>query len=42
MSNEIFLGVGMFTSVIMLLVFVILYARKQLVSTGEVLSLIHI
>ena len=36
MSNEIFLGVGMFTSVIMLLVFVILYARKQLVSTGEV------
>ena len=36
MGNEIFLGVGMFTSVIMLLVFVILYARKQLVSTGEV------
>jgi Na+-transporting NADH:ubiquinone oxidoreductase subunit F len=36
MGNEIFLGVGMFTSVIMVLVFVILYARKQMVSTGEV------
>lgn len=36
MTNEIVLGVGMFTGVIMLLVFVILYARKQLVSTGEV------
>ena len=36
MGNEIFLGVGMFTSVIMVLVFVILYARKQMVSTGEI------
>ncbi len=36
MGNEIILGVAMFTGVIMLLVFVILYARKQLVSTGEV------
>ncbi len=36
MNNEIFLGVGMFTSIIMMLVFIILYARKQLVSTGEV------
>lgn len=36
MNNEIFLGVGMFTSIIMILVFVILYARKLLVSTGEV------
>jgi len=36
MGNEIFLGVGMFTSVIMVLVFIILYARNQLVSTGEV------
>lgn len=36
MGNEIFLGVGMFTSIIMVLVFVILYARKQMVSTGEV------
>ena len=33
---EIVLGVSMFTGVIMLLVFVILYARKMLVSTGEV------
>ena len=36
MSNEIFLGVGMFTGIIMMLVFVILLARNQLVSTGEV------
>ena len=36
MGNEIVLGVAMFTGVIMLLVFVILYARRQLVSTGEV------
>lgn len=36
MNNEIFLGVGMFTSIIMMLVFVILCARKLLVSTGEV------
>jgi len=36
METEIVLGVGMFTGVIMMLVFVILYARKQLVSTGEV------
>ena len=36
MGNEIVLGVIMFTGVIMMLVFVILYARKQLVSTGEV------
>ncbi len=36
MSSEIYLGVGMFTGVIMLLVFVILFARRQMVSTGEV------
>jgi Na+-transporting NADH:ubiquinone oxidoreductase subunit F len=36
MNNEIFLGVGMFTGIIMILVFVILFARKLLVSTGEV------
>ena len=36
MNPEIILGVGMFTAVIMLLVGVILFARKQLVSTGEV------
>lgn len=36
MSNEIFLGVGMFTGIIMMLVLVILLARKQLVSTGLV------
>ena len=36
MTNEIFLGVGMFTGIIMMLVFVILLARKQLVSTGMV------
>ena len=36
MSNEIVLGVGMFTAIIMMLVFIILYARKHLVSTGEV------
>jgi Na+-transporting NADH:ubiquinone oxidoreductase subunit F len=36
MSSEIILGVGMFTGIIMMLVFVILVARKQLVSTGEV------
>ncbi len=36
MSNEIILGVGMFTTIIMVLVFVILYARNHLVSTGEV------
>ena len=34
--TEIVLGVSMFTGVIMALVFVILYARKMLVSTGEV------
>ncbi len=33
---EVVLGVSMFTGVIMLLVFVILYARQLLVSTGEV------
>ncbi len=33
---EVVLGVSMFTGVIMMLVFVILYARKLLVSTGEV------
>lgn len=33
---EVVLGVTMFTGVIMMLVFVILYARKLLVSTGEV------
>ncbi len=36
MNNEIVLGVGMFTTIIMVLVFVILYARKLLVSTGQV------
>lgn len=33
---EVVLGVSMFTGVIMMLVFIILYARKLLVSTGEV------
>jgi Na+-transporting NADH:ubiquinone oxidoreductase subunit F len=33
---EVVLGVSMFTGIVMLLVFVILYARKLLVSTGEV------
>ena len=33
---EIVLGVSMFTGVIMLLVFVILYARKMMVSSGDV------
>ncbi len=36
MNTEIFLGVGMFTTIIMALVAVILLARKQLVSTGAV------
>ena len=34
---EILLGVSMFTGVIMLLVFVILYARKIMVSSGDVI-----
>ncbi len=34
--NEIILGVALFTAVILALVFVILLARKQLVSTGDV------
>ena len=33
---EVVLGVGMFTGIIMMLVFVILYARRLLVSTGQV------
>jgi len=33
---EVVLGVGMFTVIIMMLVFVILYARRLLVSTGQV------
>ncbi|MBT7795830.1 MAG: NADH:ubiquinone reductase (Na(+)-transporting) subunit F, partial [Gammaproteobacteria bacterium] len=33
---EVVLGVSMFTGIIMMLVFVILYARRLLVSTGEV------
>ncbi len=36
MNTEIILGVSMFTVIIMMLVFVILYARNQLVSTGAV------
>jgi len=36
MATEIILGVTMFTGTIMVLVFVILAARKQLVSTGDV------
>lgn len=36
MSTEIILGVLMFTSVIMVLVFIILFARAHLVSTGEI------
>ena len=36
MSTEIILGVSMFTVIIMMLVFLILAARKQLVSTGDV------
>lgn len=34
---EVFLGVSMFTGIIMMLVLVILYARRLLVSTGEVI-----
>jgi len=41
MNTEIFLGVGMFTTIIMALVAVILLARKQLVSTGAVSILIN-
>ncbi|MEX0940935.1 MAG: NADH:ubiquinone reductase (Na(+)-transporting) subunit F [Pseudomonadales bacterium] len=37
MVTEIILGVSMFTGVIMALVFVILFARRNLVSTGEVM-----
>jgi Na+-transporting NADH:ubiquinone oxidoreductase subunit F len=33
---EIFLGVGMFISIVMILVFVILFAKSKLVSSGEV------
>ena len=36
MTEEILLGVSMFTAVIMMLVFIILFARNQLVSTGDV------
>ena len=36
MDTEIILGVSMFTGIIMTLVFIILFARKQLVSTGDV------
>ncbi|MFT7245239.1 MAG: Na+-transporting NADH:ubiquinone oxidoreductase subunit F [Candidatus Azotimanducaceae bacterium] len=36
MNTEIILGVSMFTVIIMMLVFIILFARKQLVSTGDV------
>ena len=36
MSTEIILGVTMFTVIIMMVVFIILAARKQLVSTGDV------
>tara|TARA_R110002072_G_scaffold1598_6_gene13626 strand:- start:59373 stop:60596 length:1224 start_codon:yes stop_codon:yes gene_type:complete len=36
MNTEIILGVSMFTTIIMMLVFIILFARKQLVSTGDV------
>ena len=36
MTTEIILGVSMFTGIIMTLVFVILFARNQLVSTGDV------
>ena len=41
MNTEIILGVGMFTTIIMALVAVILLARKQLVSTGAVSILIN-
>ncbi|MDA9298441.1 NADH:ubiquinone reductase (Na(+)-transporting) subunit F [Pseudomonadales bacterium] len=36
MNTEIILGVSMFTVIIMMLVFIILFARNQLVSTGAV------
>ena len=36
MATEIILGVSMFTGIIMMLVFLILFARNQLVSTGDV------
>ena len=41
MNTEIVLGVGMFTTIIMALVAVILLARKQLVSTGAVSIVIN-
>ena len=33
---EVFVSVGMFTTIIMMLVFLILFARRSLVSSGEV------
>ena len=42
LENEIVLGILAFTVVVNLMIFVILGARKFLVSTGDILSLIHI
>ena len=39
---EIVLGIVAFTLIVNLMIFVILFARTRLVSTGDVLSLIHI
>jgi Na+-transporting NADH:ubiquinone oxidoreductase subunit F len=36
MATEIFLGVGMFTTVVLLLVLLIMFARSRLVNTGDV------
>ncbi len=39
--QEVFLGVGLFTAVVLLLVFVILLARSRLVSTGSVKVIVN-
>ena len=42
MDLTIVYGTGMFTAIILALVLVILVARSRLVSSGNILSLIHI
>jgi len=41
MLSEVALGVGLFTAIILLLVFVILFARSKLVATGSVKVLVN-
>ena len=38
---EIALGVGLFTGIVLLLVFIILFARSKLVSSGNILVLVN-